>query len=1044
MIHALLSVLLLQQTPPAPSGAVDSAHVLIVATTDVHARALGWDYVRDQAAPGGLSRAATILESLRAQYPNQVVAVDAGDEIQGNPFGAYFGRSGTRPNPVVDAFNALALDAATPGNHEFNFGVDVLRAAAADASYPFVSANIWRGDSLLFPAMTVVQRGGVRIGITGLTTPGVMVWDARAVRAGNVRVRPIAGSAATALARLDQANVDVRVVLIHSGLGEPSSYDTAGVGPENDAAVLAATAHHPDLVVVGHTHKEMRDSVIGGVHFVQPKYWAQSLSVVHIWLARAAGDSVHRVPPGKWRITGIRADLVPLATVPELPRFTKRLELAHERARAWAGEPLGTAGPGFGARLGRAQDTPLIDFINAVMRRRAGTDLAATADFDLDAGLPDGAVRLRDIAGIYPYENTLIGLKITGLQLKQYLEHSATYYRTYRPGAPIVRDDVPGYNFDVVGGATYQIDLTRPEGDRVLGLAVRGRAVVPQDSFTIALNSYRAAGGGGYAMLKGARVVYDQNESIRDLLADEVRRVGNVSSQAYFTPGWEILPPAGAAVVAAFTPTGRPAASEPDSTLLRVLSINDFHGALLGRTWEWSHDRPVGGAAVLRTWLDSLAAECGCTSVRLDAGDEMQGTPISNFTFGRTSIAALNGLGIDAAAVGNHEFDWSVDTLRARMGEAHYQFVAANITDSAGAIPAWVEPWTVISRDRVKVAVIGVASPSTGTTTDPHNVRGLVFGDPAAAVRRVLPQVRGSADFVVVLAHAGAVCDSGGCHGEVVDLAQGLDSGSVDLIVGGDTHRIVHTVMHGIPVVEAGSSGSGIGVADFVRRGARREVRLRVETPFADQVTPNAALAAAVEKSRRRVDSLTNRTVATLQVALVRDGDEYGLGRLVADAYRNMGKADVGLINNGGIRADLPGGPVSYGALFQVSPFQNRLVRVSLSGLDLRGVLEHALAGGAPAAHVAGIEVWFDPRKPVNQRITKLRLLNGRDVEAARTYTIAVPDFLADGGSGYDLLKGRPRVDAGWVDLEAVIAYLNVIRSPVVAPADVRFHAAAH
>src|SRR6266536_3885631 len=160
------------------------------------------------------------------------------------------------------------------------------------------------------------------------------------------------------------------------------------------------------------------------------------------------------------------------------------------------------------------------------------------------------------------------------------------------------------------------------------------------------------------------------------------------------------------------------AVQSADSTLLRVLAIADLHGQLEPRVWDWSAGRPVGGAAALKSWLDSLAKVCGCTSVRLDAGDEMQGAPLSNLTYGRATIAALNGLGIDAAAIGNHEFDWSVDTLRARMAEAHYRFLAANITDSAGsARPDWAEPFTVIERGGVRVAVIGLALPATPATT---------------------------------------------------------------------------------------------------------------------------------------------------------------------------------------------------------------------------------------------------------------------------------------------------------------------------------------
>src|SRR5437773_7616811 len=547
-MRLLLAVLAaVQQPAPAPAPparlagrAPDTAHVVIVATTDVHGRIRGWDYTKDEEAPGGLARVATLLETLRARYPDAVVLVDAGDLLQGNPFATYFARQDRRhPHPLIDALNGLQYDAAIPGNHEFNFGLGVLQDAVRDATFPYVSANISRaaGDSLLFAPFAVIQRAGVRLGVTGFTTPGVMVWD-RANVAGRARVGRIAAAAPGALRGLEQAGVDFKIVLIHSGLGGSSSYDTTGVGPENDAAALATVTPRPDLVVVGHSHREIRDTVINGVHFVQPKNWAQSLSVVHVWFAR---DSAR----ARWRVTGLRADLLPVGTVPEQPRFVRRVQTAHEVVRAWAGAPLGTAGPGFAARLGRAQDTPLLDFINEVQRGHAGADLSATADFDAGAGLPEGEVRLRDVAGIYPYEDTLIVLRISRQQLKDCLESAARYYRTYSPAAPgasLVNDSVPGYDFDVVSGASYSIDLTRPVGQRIRGLTARGRPVAPGDSFTIALSNYRAAGGGGYTMLKGARLVASPGEDIRGLLAAEIRRAGTLDARAWYTSSWSILP----------------------------------------------------------------------------------------------------------------------------------------------------------------------------------------------------------------------------------------------------------------------------------------------------------------------------------------------------------------------------------------------------------------------------------------------------------------------------------------------------------------------
>src|SRR2546425_5325363 len=354
MMRLPLTLLLtLQQPSPPVARAPDTAHVVIVATTDVHGRIRGWDYARDQEAPGGLSRAATMLESLRARYPDAVVLVDAGDLIEGNAFATYFARQDRRhPHPLIDALNSLQYDAAIPGNHEFNFGLGVLEDAARDATFPYISGNVTRGtgDSLLFVPFAVIQRAGVRIGVTGFTTPGVMVWD-RANVAGRGRVQRIAAAAPAALHGLEQAGAGFKVVLVHSGLGGTSSYDTTRVGPENDAAVLATVTPKPDLVVVGHSHREIRDTVIGGVHFVQPKNWAQSLSVVHVWFAR---DSAR----GRWRVTALRADLLPVGTVPEQPRFVRRVDIAHEMVRSWAGAPLGTAGAGLPARPGRPPGHP--------------------------------------------------------------------------------------------------------------------------------------------------------------------------------------------------------------------------------------------------------------------------------------------------------------------------------------------------------------------------------------------------------------------------------------------------------------------------------------------------------------------------------------------------------------------------------------------------------------------------------------------------------------------------------------------------------------
>ena len=298
-----------------------------------------------------------------------------------------------------------------------------------------------------------------------------------------------------------------------------------------------------------------------------------------------------------------------------------------------------------------------------------------------------------------------------------------------------------------------------------------------------------------------------------------------------------------------------------------------------------------------------------------------------------------------------------------------------------------------------------------------------------------------------MVAHAGASCDSGGggnasCHGEILDVANQLDSGSVDLIVAGHTHQRVNTVVHGIPIIEAQSSARAIGIVDFVRAGGRRQVRTQLVTPYADQVRADTALAAALVRQQQAVRNITERVVARLKVPLKREGDEYALGRLIADAQRAAGHADVAIMNNGGIRTDLPEGVVTWGQVYQVQPFQNRLLKLTVKGNVLLDALEHCVAGRdhLPDCHVAGVEVWYDAGKAPDQRITRTRLANGQSVDKGGTYTLVVSDFMATGGSGFKMLLGAPREDLDVLDIDALTRYLGVLRSPVEAPNDERFH----
>jgi 2',3'-cyclic-nucleotide 2'-phosphodiesterase (5'-nucleotidase family) len=724
----------------------------------------------------------------------------------------------------------------------------------------------------------------------------------------------------------------------------------------------------------------------------------------------------------------------------------RRLAPDHEAVRKWLALPVANVSADMPATTARAEATPVANYINEVQRRRAGTDLSATAIYDTRAGLKAGVATIAQFVQLYPYENTLRGIRITGEQLKAYLEYGTRYYLV--DGNRVrLNDSVPGYNFDVLSGAEYAIDLRLPVGSRIRGLSVRGRPVQPTDQFTLALSSYRQGGGGGYTMLAGAPVVYDKGENIRDLLIQDLRTRGVLSIHDFGTRNWRIVPDEMARTTRRlFAPTPDPVPPSPprDTTILRIFAIGDFHGALLPSVRPWSSGRPVGGMAALKRLMDSLTRQCNCPDLRFDAGDEMQGTLASNLEFGRSTIAAMNLLGVDAAAVGNHDFDWSVDTLLRRMADARYPWLVANVVDSAtGKRPDWAIPFRVLQAGRLKVGVLGYITTETKSIVRSDLLKGVNFAGPES-LREPLAQLRAEGpDLVILLAHEGARCEGGpegSCGGPIIDLARGLDSGTVDLIIAGHRHSLTNTRVNGIPIVQAGSSGGDVAMVDVVKTlVGSRELRTRLIPVYADSIGADTAMQRLVEGFRQRSDSLASRVIVTLKTPATRNRGQYALANLVADAHRNALRADFAIMNNGGVRTGLPAGPVNYAQVFEVSPFGNELVRIRLTGRQMRQVLEHTLNDGTPGVHISGLRVTYDSRRPAGQRIRDVRLLTGRRMEDRATYTLAINDFLADGREGFAMLPELGPERTGIVDIDALVNYLRRLPQPVELPAEERF-----
>ncbi len=1039
LVLVWLATSLLACAPVQLPRSTEPVDLVIATTTDVHGRLRAWDYYANRAEEvRGLSRAATIVDSVRAANPGRVVLLDAGDLLQGNPLAYVAARvSDNRTNPIIAAMNAMRYDAAAIGNHEYNYGVPYLDSAGRQASFPFLSANTYRIEPEgvhAYRPWTIVERAGLKVGIVGATTPGVTVWDAENIR-GRLRFGAIVPAVREAVQEARRAGADIILVTVHSGLNEPSSYDTVttGVTGENVAGRIAAEVPGVDLVLYGHSHKENRRTTSGETLLIQPRNWATSVGVAHLIVSRANGA---------WRVSEKRSELIQAAGHPENAAVLAATDRAHRETVAYVTTPIGTTPERWSADSARVKDTPLIDFILATERKAAGSDLASTAAFSTNLVMGPGPITIAQVAQLYPYDNTLRAVRITGKQLRDYLEFSSRYYRTpASPTAPQETDpQIPGYNFDVVSGVDYVIDVSRPIGSRITRLDYKGVAVQDGDSFTMALNNYRQTGGGGYAMLSGAPVVYDKQQEIRQLLIDEVRRRGVLRQADYFTPNWSLS--RGAATPAP-APTPVQPAFPTGTRFLRIIGTNDFHGALEPRPDANGVLR--GGAAYVAAAIDRARKECApsCETLILDGGDMFQGTPASNLSYGRPVVDYYNRMGYAAAALGNHEFDWGVDSLRARMRQARFGILGANVRYTDGRDVKWIRNDTIVTRGRTRIGIVGVSTVNTPTTTRAGNVVGLRFDDPAPIVDSIGRALRNrGADFVVVIAHAGGTCgrDRGAsCNGEIIDLARQITT-KVDAIVSGHSHSLINTVVNGIPIVQARSSGRAIDVLDLPLGSAagvtpRHEVReLAVDT-----IKPMASIDSIVQRAVARVAPLVSRRVATIPATLARQGPQYPLGNFIADAQRWAGKGDVAIMNNGGIRTELRAGEATYGSLFEIQPFGNTLYSLTMTGAQLRGLLEAMLSKSPVNDHVSGLTISFDPSRPKGSRIVSVRMADGTPLSDARSYNVILNDFLATGGEGYNA-SGRATASRplNIVDLDALIDYLQSLPAPIAAPTDVR------
>jgi 2',3'-cyclic-nucleotide 2'-phosphodiesterase/3'-nucleotidase len=568
-----------RQPPHRPGTPVQ---LTIMGTTDLHGSVFNWNYFTnaeyDDSAKNdiGLAKVATLVEAVRAQRGREhTLMIDAGDTIQGTPLAYYFARiapiTDGNVHPMAAAMNHIGYDAAALGNHEFNYGIPLLRTFAGQLDFPLLGANALdarTGRPAFAPYVikTVRVRGErpIKVGILGLTNPGIAIWDKANVD-GKMTFPGLVEQAKIWVPRMRAAGADVVVVAAHSGATTSSSYGDALPFPENASTLVAQQVPGIDAILVGHAHLEIPERRVVNeatgreVVLTEPLRWGMRLSLIDLSLVKVRG---------RWVVQSVGSSVLNSNTVAEDAHVKTLLTADHDTVVAYVNSVIGSCTAAMSCATARYQDTAALDFINlvqgeAVRAGIAGTPAAAlpmlsiAAPFYKDANIPAGAVSVRDVAGLYIYDNTLLGITFTGAQVKAYLEKSAEYFKQVSGTGPFTPDQLtnaitvvaptgtPDYNYDVMGGLdaplAYDIDVSADPGSRIVNLSYAGAPIDPAAEFVVAINNYRQSGGGGFPGVTTAPVVHNAQQEVRQLIIDWVTSHQVIDPPTFASTDWKLV-----------------------------------------------------------------------------------------------------------------------------------------------------------------------------------------------------------------------------------------------------------------------------------------------------------------------------------------------------------------------------------------------------------------------------------------------------------------------------------------------------------------------
>lgn len=447
-------------------------------------------------------------------------------------------------------------------------------------------------------------------------------------------------------------------------------------------------------------------------------------------------------------------------------------------------------------------------------------------------------------------------------------------------------------------------------------------------------------------------------------------------------------------------------------TKIDIISFNDFHGNVAEDTRAKGKNM---GMAKMVAYVND-AREKNPNTIVVSGGDNYQGTAISNLTFGAPVTLMMKAMKVTASAVGNHEFDWGSERIGKWAQDGNFDYLAANIYDKKTGKPvSWAKPYKMLNIDGVKLALIGLSTEQTKYQTKVEFVKNIEFKPGEVAARYWINYLKsgkdamGVPDIIIAVTHIPSSQDENSIiKGDELDRLTKIEG--LDGVITGHSHRTVSGVMNGKPVIQAYKYGRALGKLSVIVDDGKVTITPSVNMIGMNKsdIIPDLETETLLSKQQEKLSGVLGVKLGTLKGELIHDrkGSLTPLGYWASDVMRKSMKTQIGLTNGGGLRRTLHKGNITMGDMYEIMPFDNQIVVVTVKGRDLKKLIDHGIgADFMTDGQFAGLKVKYDPSKKYGNRIVKMYLDDGSVIEDNKEYTVATNDFIVSGGDKYDFSK---------------------------------------